>query len=591
MTQYSDYQNWLNEFVAQPHEYPSHQFSGRGIVICAGGERYFTNAYVCMRILRMHGCELPIQFWHLGPDEVTDEMRAIVAPFNVECVDGYEIRKQYPARILNGWELKPYAIIHSKFQEVIALDADNVAVRNPEYLFDSDEYKRTGAIFWPDYGRLASSRAIWEISGVPYRDEPEFESGQIVVDKSRCWKALQVTMHLNEHSDFYYNHIHGDKETFHIAWRKLEQEYSMPPYGIMSLRATMCQHDFAGKILFQHRNMDKWQLNGQNAKIHKFEHEAACLNFLDELRSVWSKSVKPIDVPEFRALADTLLKTREWVYCRVGHDARQIIFLSNCRLLAGANSLEQQWRIAGTKENPRVLIMNDNTTICELQYSGGMLHGAWVVHEKMPIVCIPASACADISAVNRDWAAQWGEDKWIAENVLLPTSGVFVEVGVNDGLLHSNTLWLEKKGWRGLLVEADARNISTVQLLRKTAVVHCAAGNVDNAEIDFAPADDSSLSRAVSTASAHTVKVKTRRLDSLLAEHGITAVDLLSVDTEGSEIDVLDGLGILRPTVIICEFLTLGLPDNKDKLTQKLQTLGYEVRHETESNLIATKIA
>ena len=40
--------------------------AGRGIVICGGGERYFCCAWVCVNILRRHGCVRPIELWHLG---------------------------------------------------------------------------------------------------------------------------------------------------------------------------------------------------------------------------------------------------------------------------------------------------------------------------------------------------------------------------------------------------------------------------------------------------------------------------------------------------------------------------------------------
>src|SRR5690242_8603824 len=44
--------------------YPEGRFAGRGIVICAGGQRLFPNGWVCMRVLRLLGCTLPIEFWH-----------------------------------------------------------------------------------------------------------------------------------------------------------------------------------------------------------------------------------------------------------------------------------------------------------------------------------------------------------------------------------------------------------------------------------------------------------------------------------------------------------------------------------------------
>ena len=196
---------------------PPDGLSGRGIVICGGGQRYFTCAWICIQMLREFGCTLPIELWYLGPMEMDARMKSLVAPYGVVCHDGRSHRrdsqrKPKPRTPLGGFELKPYAILHSRFREVLFLDADNVPVRNPEYLFELPEYVEHGAIFWPDYGRLSRSREIWNVCGVSYRDEPEFESGQIVIDKLRCWEALQLTLWYNGHSDFFYKYIHGDKD-------------------------------------------------------------------------------------------------------------------------------------------------------------------------------------------------------------------------------------------------------------------------------------------------------------------------------------------------------------------------------------------
>jgi len=152
-----------------------------------------------------------------------------------------------------------------------------------EYLFDAPPYRRLGAAFWPDFDRLEPHRAIWRICGVPYRDEPEVESGQLIIDKRRCWQPLQLAMHLNEHSDFYYDYVHGDKETFHMAWRMLGRDYAMVPHPLRPLDRTMCQHDFRGRRVFQHRNLAKWVLGPGNPRIPGFRFEDVCLGFLDEL--------------------------------------------------------------------------------------------------------------------------------------------------------------------------------------------------------------------------------------------------------------------------------------------------------------------
>ncbi|MDB6121941.1 MAG: ADP-heptose:LPS heptosyltransferase-like protein [Pedosphaera sp.] len=280
------------DFVQTIPAYPN-RFAGRGIVICGGGVKYFTNAWVCINMLRRLGCNLPIQLWHLGQKEVDDRMRGLMTPLGVECIDASNVRKKFPVRMLGGWELKSYAILQSPFQEVLLLDADNVPVVNPEFLFDTPQFQKTGAIFWPDYDHDKNTQgtAIWRSCGLRQPKEPEFETGQIVINKRQCWQALSVCMWFNENSDFYYQHLHGDKETFHLAFRKLRKSYSLVPKAIHPLDATMCQHDFRGRRIFQHRNLDKWEFFTNNRRIEDFRFEEECRSYIAELRSRWDGKI------------------------------------------------------------------------------------------------------------------------------------------------------------------------------------------------------------------------------------------------------------------------------------------------------------
>jgi hypothetical protein len=261
--------------------------------MCAGGARYFTNAWVAIRLLRQHGCRLPIEVWHLGLQEMTAEMRALLEPLGVRCVDALERRKTWPCRRLGGWELKAYAVVHSTFEQVLFLDSDNMAVADPEYLFDLPEFRETGAIFWPDLGQLKPTQRAWDLLGLQRPAHPEFESGQMLLDRSRCWKALRLALWLNEQSDFFYQFLHGDKETFHLAFRKLNQPFTLVPFPVSSLRGALCQQDLAGRRLFQHRNTDKWTLFGLNTPIDDFWFETDCRRFLAELRDCWDGRVLP----------------------------------------------------------------------------------------------------------------------------------------------------------------------------------------------------------------------------------------------------------------------------------------------------------
>ena len=275
-------------FIQTLRPYPG-GYEGRGIVICGGGLKYFPGAWICINLLRRFGCRLPIQLWHLGRKEVDVGMKALVAPLGVDCIDARAVRQRRPVRTLRGWELKPYALLHSRFREVLLLDADNVPLVDPEFLFDAPQFREAGAVFWPDYdcGRNRKAAAIWRSCGRRQPDEPEFESGQLLVDKQRCWRALCLALWFNAHSDFYYQHLHGDKETFHLAFRKLRQRYALVPHPVHALVATICQHDFNGRRIFQHRNLDKWNLRRPNRRIRGFRLEGICRDYLAKLRRLW----------------------------------------------------------------------------------------------------------------------------------------------------------------------------------------------------------------------------------------------------------------------------------------------------------------
>jgi hypothetical protein len=385
------YQQLAQEAIQNCPDYPEGKYEGRGVVMCGGGLKYFTCAWVAIKMLRHVGCQLPVELWHLGKKEMDDTMRNIIEPLGVTVVDAYAMNKEHPVRKpLGGWELNPYSILHSKFKEILFLDADNVCVVNPEYLFESDEYRRTGAIFWPDYGKLAKNRAIWKLCGVEYRDEPEFESGQIVVDKERCWREVNLTMHLNEHSEIYYKHVHGDKETYHMAWHMLKTPYSMPSRGIHRLPAVMCQHDFWGNRVFQHRNLDKWKLRGENNNIQGFLLEKECKDYLKQLRDKWTGVItdKPIQNLKDRDIVALVnsLKDKRYLYIREGHDQRPIRLLNGGLIGEGSMSLEMVWWII-KEEGQSVLCIgaDPNNITCKLSRSGGDWKGRWLKFEKMPI--------------------------------------------------------------------------------------------------------------------------------------------------------------------------------------------------------------
>jgi hypothetical protein len=222
-------------------------------------------------------------------------------PLDVEVVDALQLTPTWPARTLGGWELKAYALVHSRFRDVLLLDADNVPVVDPAFLFRTSQFAEAGALAWPDAVRFTRESPIWELCGVPFRDEPAWESGQLLVDKSRCWHALQIALHMNMHSDSFYPYTHGDKDTFHLAWILAGASWAMPDHPARRTATGIYQRDFDGRLVFQHRSTTKWEFTGGNLHAPEFRHEAACLQFIEELRAQWSGR---IDALPSRSAAD-----------------------------------------------------------------------------------------------------------------------------------------------------------------------------------------------------------------------------------------------------------------------------------------------
>ena len=257
---------------------------GKGIVMCAGGIGYFTCCWVAIHMIRRSGCQLPIEVWYVG-NELSEEIKTAITPLQVTCIDVND----YPGVPSPGYSLKPFAIINSSFKEVLYLDADNVSVRNPEELFVSKEYQQTGAVFWPDFWKTTKENPIWAIIGSNDFDMKEQESGQVLINKEKCWSALNLCMFFNARHEVYHKLLLGDKDTFKFAWMACKTPFHMIQTDVAILGyedehmgefigTTMVQHNTRGEISFLHRNLLKWDITKPGEyvwqKIKRFRQDA-----------------------------------------------------------------------------------------------------------------------------------------------------------------------------------------------------------------------------------------------------------------------------------------------------------------------------
>jgi hypothetical protein len=334
-------------------------------------------------------------------------MLGLMQELGVDCINAYEKAREDPIRRLDSWELKSFAITYSRFEEVLYIDADNVAVQNPEFLFDQPEYLETGAVFWPDRylgpgsGQEWLKRDAWSICRVTYSLEPEIEAGQLLINKKKCWRPLMIALHLNEHSDFYYGYFYGDKDTFHLAWRRAQFPFALVPHGIRNLGDSdvIVQHDFNGRILFQHRNGDKWNLNREPKHVAGFLEEDSCREFLNQLKSRWQPPVRRLP-DQFttieRAAYQELCEHRDFLYQQDDDSGRKLELRSDFRIGAGAAMMEVSWMIEEDKDGQPVLsIRNANAPTCFLRRSPtGSWIGRWLVYDRQQVKLTPMIALA-----------------------------------------------------------------------------------------------------------------------------------------------------------------------------------------------------
>lgn len=158
--------------------------------------------------------------------------------------------------------------------------------------------------------------------------------------------------------------------------------------------------------------------------------------------------------------------------------------------------------------------------------------------------------------MNNTFYSQFGEDKWIYENITQKTSGVFVDVGAGDPKKISNSYFFEKLGWDVFCIDGDSRQIEKLKKERKN-VIHAVVYDTTPVYFKEGTLD---LSRVYEEQEANAIKVETKTLESILKENRIKKIDILGIDVEGAELNVLRSFDIKKhsPEVLIIEFNTLG---------------------------------
>jgi FkbM family methyltransferase len=187
--------------------------------------------------------------------------------------------------------------------------------------------------------------------------------------------------------------------------------------------------------------------------------------------------------------------------------------------------------------------------------------------------------------------SQLGQDLWVLEQLQWKQEGYFVEFGATDGVLLSNSWLLEKHfGWQGICAEPNPKLFARLQQNRACRVSPACVYRSSGERMGFVLADayggladlghddQHGPKRDAYAAVGDVIEVTTTSLMDLLEQHGAPAViDYLSIDTEGSELAILEGVDWSR-----YQFRCITVEHNFTAQRQGIQALleaqGYQRR-------------
>lgn len=134
------------QHVSELRLYDLYRQGSKGIVTTAGG-KYIPIFLVSLQLLRRTGSQLPVEVFLADDSEYDATLCEKLLPsLNARCRVLSHVLNAVDQVDIKSYQFKIFAMIFSSFEDVIFLDADNLALNDPEPLLNSEPFRSTGLV-------------------------------------------------------------------------------------------------------------------------------------------------------------------------------------------------------------------------------------------------------------------------------------------------------------------------------------------------------------------------------------------------------------------------------------------------------------
>lgn len=182
-----------------------------------------------------------------------------------------------------------------------------------------------------------------------------------------------------------------------------------------------------------------------------------------------------------------------------------------------------------------------------------------------------------------------GQDAWVSETLKFKRGGFFLDFGGFEGLMHSNTFFLEKfLGWRGILVEPNPQPYSSACAVRSCVTINAALYGESRMSLEFTDShglssliecQDRDGNRDVRKAiSAGVIRVDTINPTELLGRFLVPEyIDYMSLDVEGVELEVIKSINLDTYKIALMSIEHNNDEEKRALIREHLLGYGYDV--------------